>query len=55
MRDRTFERIGALSGLAFFVLAVLSGFIYPQQPRVDSVPPRRSPGSTTITPRCRRA
>jgi hypothetical protein len=38
MRDRTFERIGALSGLAFFVLAVLSGFIYPQQPRVDSAP-----------------
>ncbi len=38
MRDRTFERIGALSGLAFFILAVLSGFIYPQQPRVDSAP-----------------
>ncbi len=38
MRDRTFDRIGALSGLAFFVLAVLSGFIYPQQPRVDSAP-----------------
>ena len=38
MRDRTFERIGALSGLAFFVLAVLSGFIYPQQPRVDAAP-----------------
>jgi hypothetical protein len=37
-RDRTFERIGALSGLAFFVLAVLSGFIYPQQPRVDAAP-----------------
>jgi hypothetical protein len=36
--DRTFERIGALSGLAFFVLAVLSGFIYPQQPRVDAAP-----------------
>ena len=32
MNDRTFERIGALSGLAFVVLAVLSGFIYPQQP-----------------------
>ena len=38
MRDRTFERIGALSGLAFFVLAVFSGFIYPQQPRVDAAP-----------------
>ena len=38
MRDRTFERIGALSGLAFVVLAALSGFIYPQQPRVDSGP-----------------
>jgi hypothetical protein len=36
MHDRTFERLGALSGLAFVVLAVLSGFIYPQQPRVDS-------------------
>ena len=36
MREHTFERLGALSGLAFVVLAVLSGFIYPQQPRVDS-------------------
>jgi hypothetical protein len=36
VRERTFERLGALSGLAFVVLAVLSGFIYPQQPRVDS-------------------
>jgi hypothetical protein len=38
MRNRTFERIGASSGLAFVVLAALSGFIYPQQPRVDSAP-----------------
>jgi hypothetical protein len=38
MNDRTFERIGELSGLAFVVLAVLSGFIYPQQPRVDATP-----------------
>jgi Domain of unknown function (DUF4386) len=38
MKDRTFERLGALSGLAFVLLAVLSGFIYPQQPRVDSSP-----------------
>ena len=42
MKDRTFERLGALSGLAFVVLAVLSGFIYPQQPRVDS------PSATTL-------
>lgn len=38
MKERTFERLGALSGLGFVVLAVLSGFIYPQQPRVDSSP-----------------
>jgi hypothetical protein len=38
MKDRTYERLGALSGLAFVALAVLSGFIYPQQPRVDSSP-----------------
>src|ERR1700733_519140 len=38
MNDRTFERVGALSGLAFVLLAVLSGFIYPQQPRVDAGP-----------------
>jgi hypothetical protein len=38
MKERTFERLGALSGLAFVVLAVLSGFVYPQQPRVDSSP-----------------
>jgi len=38
MHDRTFERIGAASGLAFVLLAVLSGFIYPQQPRVDATP-----------------
>src|ERR1700727_392899 len=38
MRNRTFERIGASSGLAFVVLAALSGFIYPQQPRVDAGP-----------------
>lgn len=38
MNDRTFQRLGALSGLSFVVLAVLSGFIYPQQPRVDSSP-----------------
>ena len=38
MNDRAFERLGALSGLAFVVLALLSGFIYPQQPRVDAAP-----------------
>jgi hypothetical protein len=38
MRNRTFERVGASSGLLFVALAALSGFIYPQQPRVDSTP-----------------
>ncbi len=38
MHDRTFDRIGAASGLVFVLLAVLSGFIYPQQPRVDAAP-----------------
>ena len=38
MNDRTFDRVGAWSGIAFVVLAVLSGFIYPQQPRVDAAP-----------------
>ncbi|HXN61834.1 MAG TPA: DUF4386 family protein [Acidimicrobiales bacterium] len=38
MKEDTFERLGALSGLSFVVLAVLSGFIYPQQPRVDASP-----------------
>ena len=38
MHDRTFEGIGAASGLAFVLLAVLSGFIYPQQQRVDATP-----------------
>jgi hypothetical protein len=38
MHDRAFERLGALSGLAFVALAALSGFIYPQQPRVDATP-----------------
>ena len=38
MHDRTFERVGAASGLTFVLLAVLSGFIYPQQPRVDATP-----------------
>lgn len=38
MNDRTLDRVGAWSGIAFVVLAVLSGFIYPQQPRVDAAP-----------------
>ena len=32
------ERVGAMSGLAFVVLALLGGFLYPQQPRVDATP-----------------
>ena len=36
MDERNWERIGALSGIAFVVLSLLAGFLYPQQPRVDS-------------------
>ena len=36
MEERTWERIGALAGIAFVVLGVLATFLYPQQPRVDS-------------------
>jgi hypothetical protein len=36
MGNRSFERLGAASGLAFVVLSLLSAFIYPQQPRSDS-------------------
>ncbi len=32
MYDRVDERIGAMSGLSFVVLALLGGFLYPQQP-----------------------
>jgi len=38
MDDRTLERIGALTGVAFVILTLLSAFMYPQQPRVDSSP-----------------
>jgi hypothetical protein len=38
VNHRIDERIGAMSGLAFVVLALLGGFLYPQQPRVDSTP-----------------
>ena len=36
--ERTWERFGALTGIAFVVLTLLAGFLYPQQPRVDSSP-----------------
>ena len=36
MDERNWERIGASAGIAFVVLSLLGGFIYPQQPRVDS-------------------
>jgi len=38
IEDRTWERLGALSGLGFIVLTLLATFLYPQQPRVDSAP-----------------
>ena len=36
MGNRSLERLGAASGLAFVVLSLLSAFIYPQQPASDS-------------------
>jgi hypothetical protein len=38
MKPRTYERVGALSGILFVILELLSGFLYPQQPRIDSPP-----------------
>jgi len=38
MEERTWERLGALSGVGFVVLLLLSTFLYPQQPRVDAAP-----------------
>jgi len=38
MDERNWERIGALTGIAFVVLVLLGTFLYPQQPRVDSSP-----------------
>jgi hypothetical protein len=36
--ERTWDRLGALTGLGFIVLTLLATFLYPQQPRVDSAP-----------------
>jgi len=38
MKPRTYELVGALSGILFVLLEVLSAFLYPQQPRIDSSP-----------------
>ena len=38
MNERTFRRVGALSGGAFVVLSVLSTFLYPYPPAIDSDP-----------------
>jgi hypothetical protein len=38
MNERTLERVGALTGVVFVILSLLAGFLYPQQPRVDSAP-----------------
>jgi hypothetical protein len=38
IEERTWERFGALTGIGFVVLTLLAGFLYPQQPRVDSSP-----------------
>jgi hypothetical protein len=38
MKERTYERVGALTGIVFVLLELLSGFLYPQQPRIDSSP-----------------
>ena len=38
MSDRSAGRVGAGTGVVFVVLSLLAGFIYPQQPRVDSSP-----------------
>ena len=42
MGDRLTARVGAATGLVCVVLSLLAGFIYPQQPRIDS------PASTTL-------
>jgi hypothetical protein len=33
-----YQRVGAISGLVYVVLVLLSGFLSPQQPRIDSAP-----------------
>jgi hypothetical protein len=38
MNSRVDQRVGAMSGLGYVVLALLGGFLYPQQPRVDASP-----------------
>jgi hypothetical protein len=38
MNERTFQRMGAVSGGAFVVLSVLSTFLYPYPPAIDSDP-----------------
>ena len=38
MTDRALQRLGAATGLVFVLSSVLSAFVYPQQPRVDSPP-----------------
>ncbi|MGO8769381.1 MAG: hypothetical protein ACLQIK_04380 [Mycobacterium sp.] len=38
MNERTFWRVGAVSGGAFVVLSVLSTFLYPYPPAIDSDP-----------------
>ena len=38
MSDRRLAKFGAATGIAFAVLELLAGFIYPQQPRVDGPP-----------------
>jgi hypothetical protein len=42
MSNRSARRVGAPTGLLFVVLSLFAGFIYPQQPRVDS------PAATTL-------
>ena len=38
MDARLYQRVGAISGVVYVVLVLLSGFLYPQQPRIDSAP-----------------
>jgi hypothetical protein len=38
MNGRMYQRVGAISGLVYVVLVLLAGFLYPQQPRIDSAP-----------------
>jgi hypothetical protein len=38
MKEHTYQRVGVLTGILFVLLELLSGFLYPQQPRIDSPP-----------------